>query len=295
MSVIQLTATAEPLIDRAPAGPITSVADCGAGIVAWAAYDRSVGIVRADGVRRTLGHHRHLVNHVAAAPSGDRLATSSSDYTIGIWDVESCRLINYLEGHRDDVEAFSFLGEARGVSASRDGSLIIWDLLDGSRVHHLLGHESDALSVTTDGRRVYSSGDDMTLRVWDVESGTLDHTFGPFTEETDTCDVDVDRGRAVLGCDDGCVRVFDIEAAELVGEISAHKSGVKKVAVSSTGYILSAAYDQHLLIWDPDTLDLVAELGRPPGVWERSLSWGRDGTSVFAGTFDGGLVAWSTT
>jgi WD40 repeat protein len=277
----------------APSGPITSVVDCGGGTIGYGAYDSGVGFVGPDGVRRTLGHHDHLVNHVAADPTGRFLASSSSDYTVGIWDLALGRRVARLDGHSDDVEAFTFLSDGYGVSASRDSSLIVWDLDNQAPIHRLRGHESDALSVSTDGQQIYSSGDDMTLRVWDAASGVLNHTFGPFTEETDTCDVDVARGRAVLGCDDGCVRVFDIERATLAGEISAHRSGIKKVAVSTTGHIFSAAYDQHLLVWDPESHELVAELDRPPGVWERSLSWGRDGTSVFAGTFDGGVISWS--
>ena len=53
----------------------------------------------------------------------------------------------------------------------------------------------------------------------------------------------------VLGCDDGVVRIFDIDTGATVGEIDAHASGIKKVAVSPrTGDILSAAYDQRVIV-----------------------------------------------
>ena len=59
----------------------------------------------------------------------------------------------------------------------------------------------------------------------------------------------------MLGCDDGVVRIFDIDTGRTVGEIDAHASGIKKVAVSPrTGDILSAAYDQRVIVWDAESL-----------------------------------------
>jgi len=118
--------------------------------------------------------------------------------------------------------------------------------------------------------------------------------WGPFEHETDTCAIDPVLGRAVLGCDDGIIRVFDTRNGDLIREISAHASGIKKVCTSpATGDILSAAYDQRILIWDAQSLDLKTELERVGSTWERSLNWAPDGQSILAGTFDGTALEWS--
>jgi WD40 repeat protein len=99
--------------------------------------------------------------------------------------------------------------------------------------------------------------------------------------------------RAILGCDDGCIRIFDIESGAELKTINAHKSAIKKVAVSSkTGDILSAAYDQQIIIWDAHTFELKVQLEEQRSKWERSFSWTPDGTGILAGTFDGTVLHW---
>ena len=63
-----------------------------------------------------------------------------------------------------------------------------------------------------------------------------------------------------------------------MAEIEAHSSGIKKVAVSPvTGDILSAAYDQRILIWDAADLRQKLQLESRLGTWERSFNWSPDG------------------
>ena len=152
------------------------------------------------------------------------------------------------------------------------------------------------LSVVSFGGRLYTSGDDMTLRVWDLATGELVQTWGPFETETDSCAVDPIRRRAVLGCDDGCLRVFDLDSGALVAEIEAHSSGIKKVAVSPvTGDLLSAAYDQRILIWDAADLQQKASARIAAGDLGAVVQLVAGRGSVLAGTFDGTVLEWDAT
>ena len=127
------------------------------------------------------------------------------------------------------------------------------------------------------GVSVFSAGDDMTVRQWDLATGQMIRMWGPFEQEMDTCAVDPVNGRVVAGCDDGLIRVFDIQRGTLLREIPAHASGIKKVAVSPvTGDILSAAYDQRIRIWSARDFTPIAELDSLPSVWEGSLNWSFD-------------------
>jgi WD40 repeat protein len=258
-------------------------------------YDGAVALFDLDSPRvALLGYHRHLVNKVAVSDSGAHAASCSSDYTIRIWNLARRRMINELSGHDDDVEDFVFVDDRVGVSASRDHTILIWDLIQGTVVRRIAGHDKDVLSLAYCGRRLYSAGDDKTLRVWDLE-GRLLGMWGPFATETDTCAIDAEHGRVVLGCDDGVIRVFEVDSGVLVKAIPAHGSGIKKVSVAPDGQILSAAYDQKIIVWDRNTLEQRLLLEAKPSKWERSFSWSRDGQRIFAGTFDGTVTEWDAT
>jgi len=279
-------------------GPITCVAAIpGTRRALTSGYDGAVGMVNLDSGRIELvGYHDHLVNRIAVNSSGTLAASCGSDYNVLLWDLRRCELAQVLYGHADDVEDFAFAGGKLGVSVSRDWRVLVWDLETGAIVRALDGHERDVLSVVCQDGRVYTSGDDMTLRVWDLATGQLKRLWGPFKHETDSCAVDPIRGRAILGCDDGALRVFEIASGALLKEIPAHASGIKRVATSpSTGALVSAAYDQRVLVWNPETFALERELERKAATWERSLNWSSDGHSILAGTFAGTVLEWDAT
>lgn len=276
-------------------GPVTSVAAIpGTDLAVTGAYDGAVGLFDlATGAVSLLGYHRHLVNHVTVDADGRRAASSSSDYDIQLWDLDDRRPGLLLRGHADDVECFAFVDAVTGVSASRDRRIIVWNLETGAIRRVIEGHDKDVLSVTVRDGLIYSAGDDMTLRQWDLATGEARHCWGPFETETDTCAVDTAHHRAILGCDDGVIRVFDSRNGASLAEIPAHSSGIKKVAVSPvTGDILSCAYDQKIRIWDSSDFSLKVELAPQAAKWERSFCWTPDGARLLAGTFDGTLLSW---
>jgi len=276
-------------------GPVTSVAAIpGSGAAVAVAYDGAVSLFDLDaGTVELLGYHRHLANHVTVSDDGHWAASSSSDYDVHIWDLRERALALVLRGHSDDVEGFAFVDERTGVSASRDRRIIVWDLVTGAIRRTIEGHEKDVLSVACRDGLIYSSGDDMTLRQWDLATGRLLRTWGPFETETDTCAIDLLNHRVVLGCDDGVIRIFDNRDGHSIASIEAHGSGIKKVAVSPVnGDILSCAYDQRITIWDAQSFAPRVDLENHAAKWERSFGWTPDGTAILAGTFDGTVVEW---
>jgi len=276
-------------------GPVTCVAGIpGTNAAVSSAYDGAVAYVDLEARSiELLGYHDHLTNMITVNESGTRAASASSDYTVYIWDLLNRRLEKVLRGHSDDVECFTFVDDHIGISASRDWRAIVWNLDTGAIIRVLDGHEKDVLSVAFSDGKIYTSGDDMTLRVWDLDSGQLLKMWGPFENETDTCAIDATHDRTVLGCDDGVIRVFNVDTGETVAEIDAHTSGIKKVATSPVnGDILSAAYDQKIRIWDAESFAKKVELEHKLTTWERSFNWSPDGKRLLAGTFDGTILVW---
>ena len=277
-------------------GPITCAAHVPfSNKIITSGYDSAVALFDFASMEvELLGYHEHLVNRVTVDAKGKFAATASSDYNVYIWDLGRKQVKTILRGHSDDVEDFVFLSASRGASVSRDKRIILWDLNNGAIEKIILGHEKDVLCVNYTAGKLYTSGDDMTLRVWDVDTGKQLNMIGPFETETDTCAIDPGRNRIILGCDDGFVRVFDLRDGTLIREISGHQSAIKKVAVSPvTGDILSAAYDQKIQIWDNKDFSLVCTLAHHQALWERSFNWSADGRQIIAGSFDGTVLIWS--
>lgn len=72
-----------------------------------------------------LGENCSFISHVAASAAGDRIAASSLDGRIRMWDLETRRSRNL--GQCYSVNALSFTTDARSlVTASDDGTVRLW-------------------------------------------------------------------------------------------------------------------------------------------------------------------------
>jgi len=81
-------------------------------------------------------------------------------------------------------------------------------------VHTLVGHADQvrAVAVTADGRRAISASDDGTLKVWDLQTGKVEGTFG--VGRVRTVAVTLDGRHAISASEDGTLQVWDLQRRE---------------------------------------------------------------------------------
>ncbi|KIM23596.1 hypothetical protein M408DRAFT_332227, partial [Serendipita vermifera MAFF 305830] len=161
----------------------------------------------------------------------------------------------------------------------------------------LLGHTSTVQSVafSPDGRRIVSGSDDMTIRVWDAETGEV--VAGPFQghiERVNSVSFSPDGRRIVSGSDDMTIRVWDAETGEVVaGPFQGHIGRVNSVSFSPGGRrIVSGSDDMTIRVWDAETGEVVAgpfqgHMGRV-----NSVSFSPDGRRIVSGSDDWMIRVW---
>ena len=129
---------------------------------------------------QTLEGHNGRVYSVIFSPDGRRLASSSRDNTVQIWDAETGTLQHTLEGHTGWVNSVIFSPDGQQlVSGSRDNTIRIWDAETGTLQQTLEGHTDSVRSVifSPDGRRLASGSRDNTICIWDDKTGALQQTL----------------------------------------------------------------------------------------------------------------------
>jgi WD40 repeat protein/nucleoside phosphorylase len=76
-----------------------------------------------------VGGHTDKITEVAFSRDGSRLATSSKDGSIRLWDVESMTLLNVLRGEGSGALSLAFSSEGTILASGfADGSICIWKL-----------------------------------------------------------------------------------------------------------------------------------------------------------------------
>jgi WD40 repeat protein/DNA-binding SARP family transcriptional activator len=113
-------------------------------------------------------------------------AVSGDDGRVTVWDDGSAEPRTRLHGHARTVHAVEFGPGGMLVTGDHAGLAVVWDGTSG-RVLATLQHSGPIaqIGVSADGRRVATTGDDGTVRIWDPMTGEesltlFGHEMGAF-------------------------------------------------------------------------------------------------------------------
>ncbi|WVQ85951.1 hypothetical protein IAT38_008119 [Cryptococcus sp. DSM 104549] len=290
-----------------------------------ASDDHSINIYNtADGqLRKRLDGHEGGVWTLEY--KGGTLVSGSTDRTVRVWDMDTLKLTHVFTGHTSTVRCLQIVEPVWDehtkefqppypliVTGSRDSTLRVWRLpqkddpryeqmmfdpdsdseplsVDENPFHkHLLsGHTSAVRALACHGNICVSGSYDTTVKVWDIVKGTLLHTLNGHEAKVYSIVYDRYRNRCASGSMDNTVKVWDVITGECLHTLNGHTSLVGLLGLSPN-YLVSAAADSSLRIWDPTSCQLKNVLASHGGA---ITCFQHDETKVVSGS-DGTLKLW---
>ncbi|ORY20270.1 WD40-repeat-containing domain protein [Naematelia encephala] len=280
-------------------------------------YDTATGSLR----KRLDGHEGGVW---ALEYKGDTLVSGSTDRTVRIWDLESLSEAHCFHGHTSTVRCLQIvepvLDAATGkwmppvpmvVTGSRDATLRVWKLpkkgeavrriktndddnieqLAPERnpwhIHLLEGHSGAVRALAAYGRICVSGSYDATVRVWDIVTGKCLQILQGHEQKVYSIVYDRHRNRCASGSMDNTVKVWNVATGECLQTLNGHTSLVGVLGLSPN-YIVSAAADASLRVWDANTYEQKHHLASHGGA---ITCFQHDETKVVSGS-DGTLKLW---
>ncbi|GJJ69070.1 hypothetical protein EMPS_01416 [Entomortierella parvispora] len=141
------------------------------------------------------------------------------------------------------------------VAGFRDNTIAVLDTSTWSRVI-FEGHTDRVTRVTYSpgGQQVASASQDTTVRLWDVQTGTLSSTLNGHDGTVNSVAFSPSGQQVVTGGNDKTVRLWDTRTGAPGLVLTGHTHYVTAVTYSSSGHqIASGCWDGEVRLWDTQT------------------------------------------
>ncbi|MCC6235734.1 MAG: hypothetical protein IT580_24065, partial [Verrucomicrobiales bacterium] len=193
-------------------------------LLATAGYDRVIRIWRvADGgLVRSIDVHKGAIFDLAWHPDGKVLASASADETVKLWRVSDGLRLDTLNQPQGEIYTVRFTldGDAI-VAAGADRRLHLWRFASREApalnpvLHSRFAHETSiqALELSPDGRWLYSSARDRSLKVWSLPDLTLRGALERSSDVVSALLALPGSDRLIVACLDGSEREVSMPAA----------------------------------------------------------------------------------
>ncbi len=261
-------------------------------------FDATRGTILFGGLAGTI-HEKHLasrgglvdwmahngdIHQVRFSPVDMRVATTSRDAQVLVWDGRTGAFLQRLLGHDSCPWAVTFSPSGRLLATGDDrGRLILWDLDEGRSIASFQAGNGRGyrrireIEFSADESRLYACvrrDKALVLSVPELESVAL--AFEP-PQDARALAVDPKRGLVAFGLHKS-IEVRDLKTLELLWEAQPHERGLSRMRFHPTEpWLATAAYDGRVILWDVEERREVRRLEIDP---ERAFGFGHEITGL---------------
>ncbi len=106
------------------------------------------------------------------------------------------------------------------------------------------------LSFTPDGAKLVSGSFDKTIKLWQLDTGLVIHTFDDHPKGVFALAVSPDGKLLASGSWDEMIKLWNLDTGVLIHNLTEHHASVRSLAISSDSQtLISGSFDQTIKLW----------------------------------------------
>jgi WD40 repeat protein/transcriptional regulator with XRE-family HTH domain len=116
-----------------------------------------------------------LIADISYSPDGTKIAAASQDGIVRIYDSATAKILIEFNANPGGIEQIAFSPDGGHLAIANDNGDIIYDTATGKIILTLAGHgdgiRSSGIAFSPDGKRIATTGNDATVKIWNSETG----------------------------------------------------------------------------------------------------------------------------
>jgi len=170
-------------------------------------------------LEKSFNGHTSAVHALAISPDQNTVATGDDTGLVRIWQLSDLKELLVIKAHPTSVSSIAFGPRGEWLATANSNrenlesptAIHVWHTETGELLRSMVGHKLSIwrLTVSPDGTRIASAGEDWTVKVWDAQHGDLMLTLKGHTDDVRCVTFSPDGQRLASSGDNSFVLFWD--------------------------------------------------------------------------------------